>query len=68
MSAMPAWSKTLDDEAIWDVVSFLRKMPDMTPQTYEQLLWGDAAGENQVSGGARAERVPAPAAATFSQE
>ena len=40
MSAMPAWSKTLDDEAIWDVVSFLRKMPDMTPQTYEQLLWG----------------------------
>ena len=40
MSAMPAWSKTLDDEAIWEVVSFLRKMPDMTPQTYEQLLWG----------------------------
>ena len=40
MSAMPAWSKTLDDQAIWDVVSFLRKMPDMTPQTYEQLLWG----------------------------
>jgi mono/diheme cytochrome c family protein len=41
MSAMPSWSKSLDDEAIWDVVSFLRKMPDMTPQTYEQLLWGD---------------------------
>jgi mono/diheme cytochrome c family protein len=41
MSAMPSWSKALDDEAIWDVVSFLRKMPDMTPQTYEQLLWGD---------------------------
>ena len=40
MSAMPAWSKSLDDEAIWDVVSFLRKMPDMTPQTYEELLWG----------------------------
>jgi mono/diheme cytochrome c family protein len=40
MSAMPAWSKALDDEAIWEVVSFLRKMPDMTPQTYEHLLWG----------------------------
>jgi mono/diheme cytochrome c family protein len=37
MSAMPAWSKTLDDEAIWDVVSFVRKMPDMTPETYRAL-------------------------------
>jgi len=53
MSAMPAWSKTLDDEAIWDVVSFLRKMPDMTPETYEQLLWGDGGGRNQAAGGAR---------------
>jgi cytochrome c553 len=40
MSAMPAWSKALDDDAIWEVVSFVRKMPDMTPQTYENLLWG----------------------------
>src|SRR5258708_36749825 len=27
MSAMPAWGKTLDDAAIWDVVAFVRKMP-----------------------------------------
>jgi mono/diheme cytochrome c family protein len=37
MSAMPAWSKTLDDDAIWDVVAFVRKMPGMTPQDYQQL-------------------------------
>jgi mono/diheme cytochrome c family protein len=37
MSAMPAWGKTLDDETIWNVVAFLRKMPDMTPETYQQL-------------------------------
>jgi mono/diheme cytochrome c family protein len=37
MSAMPAWGKTLDDETIWDVVAFVRKMPDMTPETYQQL-------------------------------
>jgi cytochrome c553 len=37
MSAMPSWGKTLDDAAIWDVVSFLRKMPDMTPETYQQI-------------------------------
>jgi mono/diheme cytochrome c family protein len=37
MSAMPAWGKSLDDETIWNVVAFVRKMPDMTPETYQQL-------------------------------
>ena len=37
MSAMPAWGKTLDDAAIWDVVAFVRKMPNMTPEDYRQL-------------------------------
>jgi mono/diheme cytochrome c family protein len=37
MSAMPAWGMTLDDAAIWDTVAFVRKMPDMTPETYQQL-------------------------------
>ena len=38
MSAMPAWGKTLDDAAIWDVVAFVRKMPGMTEEDYRQLL------------------------------
>jgi mono/diheme cytochrome c family protein len=42
MSAMPAWGKTLDDAAIWDVVAFIRKMPAMTPQTYQELSRGHA--------------------------
>ena len=37
MSAMPAWGKTLDDAAIWDTVAFIRKMPYMTSETYQQL-------------------------------
>jgi cytochrome c553 len=41
MSAMPSWSKTLDDAAIWEVVSFVRKMPDMTPETYQQISQGN---------------------------
>jgi mono/diheme cytochrome c family protein len=40
MSAMPAWGKSLDDAAIWDIVSFVRKMPAMTPQAYQQLSNG----------------------------
>jgi mono/diheme cytochrome c family protein len=37
MSAMPAWGKTLEDAEIWDVVAFLRKMPNIAPQEYQQL-------------------------------
>lgn len=40
MSAMPAWGKTLDDGAIWDIVAFVRKMPEMTPETYQELSRG----------------------------
>jgi mono/diheme cytochrome c family protein len=40
MSAMPAWGKSLDDAAIWNVISFVRKMPVMTPEAYQQLLQG----------------------------
>jgi mono/diheme cytochrome c family protein len=34
MSAMPAWGKSLDDDAIWDVVAFLDKLPNMSPDDY----------------------------------
>jgi mono/diheme cytochrome c family protein len=37
MSAMPAWGKSLDDAAIWDIVAFLQRMPGMTPAAYQQL-------------------------------
>src|SRR5579862_5568731 len=37
MSAMPAWGKALDDAQIWDLVAFLRQMPAMTAETYQQL-------------------------------
>jgi mono/diheme cytochrome c family protein len=37
MSAMPAWGNALDDPSIWDIVAFVRKMPEMTAETYAQL-------------------------------
>ena len=38
MSAMPAWGKTLDDAEVWDVVAFVRKMPGMSAEDYQQLV------------------------------
>jgi mono/diheme cytochrome c family protein len=40
MSAMPAWGKSLDDAAIWNIVAFVRTMPALTPEAYQQLSQG----------------------------
>ena len=37
MSAMPAWGRTLDDAALWDIVAFVRQMPLLTPERYREL-------------------------------
>ena len=42
MSAMPAWGKSLDDATIWDIVAFLRQMPTVSSETYQQLSHGSA--------------------------
>lgn len=38
MSAMPAWGFSHDDPAIWSMVAFLQKLPDMTPQQYKDIV------------------------------
>jgi len=37
MSAMPAWGKTFNDAAIWEIVAFVRQMPMITAESYQQL-------------------------------
>jgi len=31
LTGMPAWGVTHDDELLWDMVAFLRKLPELTP-------------------------------------
>lgn len=38
MTGMPAWGVTHDDELLWDVVAFLRKMPELTAEQYKALV------------------------------
>ena len=38
MTGMPAWGVTHDDELLWDVVAFLRKMPELTAEQYLALV------------------------------
>ena len=38
MTGMPAWGITHRDEILWDVVGFLRKLPELTPEQYQALV------------------------------
>lgn len=38
MTGMPAWGLTHDDEVLWDVVAFLRRMPQLTADQYQALV------------------------------
>ena len=38
MTGMPAWGVTHDDDVLWDVVAFVRKLPELTPEQYETLV------------------------------
>ena len=43
LSGMPAWEFRLTDEEIWDVVAFLQRMPNLTPQAYAEMAQGQSA-------------------------
>ena len=38
MTGMPAWGVTHEDELLWDVVAFVRKLPELTPEQYDTLV------------------------------
>jgi mono/diheme cytochrome c family protein len=55
MTGMPAWGAHMEDAAIWDIVAFLRKLPEMTPASYRELV--EASGGH--SHGAAPPKEPA---------
>jgi mono/diheme cytochrome c family protein len=36
-SGMPAWGKTHDDQRIWAMVAFIKRLPTLTPEQYQIL-------------------------------
>ncbi|MEQ8289039.1 MAG: cytochrome c [Gammaproteobacteria bacterium] len=47
-SGMPAWGAGHDDERIWNMVAFLRRLPELSPAQYQILT---ARGENSAEHG-----------------
>jgi mono/diheme cytochrome c family protein len=46
MTAMPAWGTSHDDKAIWGLVAFLQKLPEMKPEEYKALTDGEGGGHD----------------------
>jgi mono/diheme cytochrome c family protein len=38
MSGMPAWGLTHSDELLWNIVAFLRKLPELSADQYQTLV------------------------------
>ena len=51
MSAMPAWGATHDDDAIWGMVAFIHKLPEMTPEQYKAATRANGEGGSEENSG-----------------
>jgi mono/diheme cytochrome c family protein len=40
LTAMPAWGRTHSDAEVWNLVAFLKKMPDLDPAQYQAATVG----------------------------
>lgn len=48
-SGMPAWGKSMDDEAMWNLVAFLQRLPQLDEAGYQTLV--SASGGHSHGGG-----------------
>ena len=47
LSGMPAWEFRLTENEIWDVVAFMQRLPNLTPQAYAEMAqWQPASADN----------------------
>ena len=48
MTGMPAWGVTHNDELLWDVVAFLRKLPELSAEQYQALVKSAPKSHDQM--------------------
>lgn len=55
LSGMPAWEFRLTDAELWDMVAFMQRLPDLTPQAYATAVqWKPAGATGPATAGAPA--------------
>jgi mono/diheme cytochrome c family protein len=48
LTAMPAWGRSHDDDAIWSIVAFLNVLPSLTPEQFRQMA-GEAEEDAETA-------------------
>jgi mono/diheme cytochrome c family protein len=48
MTGMPAFGPTHDDEKLWDLTAFVKRLPEMTPEQYHQMVENAESDEPAV--------------------
>lgn len=43
LTGMPSWGRTHSDDEVWDIVAFLKKMPELDPDAYKAAVSAAAA-------------------------
>jgi mono/diheme cytochrome c family protein len=51
MTGMPAWGATHDDQSIWGLVAFVRKLPELSPDAYRELVEQAGGGHSHEGNG-----------------
>ena len=55
-SGMPSWGKSMEDRYLWGLVAFQQKLPELTPQAYQEMVaqsggHSHGGGETGAAGG-----------------
>lgn len=66
MSAMPAWGRSHDDAAMWDMVAFLRELPKLDEKSFEEMA-GSAGDDGHGGGHHHDDDDEAPAASSSAE-
>jgi len=51
MTGMPAWGVTHDDQSLWEIVAFVRRLPGMSPSDYRAFAERMSGERSQGDGG-----------------
>lgn len=46
LTGMPAWGATHDDESVWGLVAFVKRLPELSQQEYESMTASAAGGHD----------------------
>ncbi|BBI65577.1 hypothetical protein HSBAA_PA_1800 (plasmid) [Vreelandella sulfidaeris] len=57
MTGMPAWGATHEDEELWEMVAFLKTLPELSEQEYNALIRPNETSSSRQTGNGHARTM-----------